>query len=378
MTPKRYAYIDALRGYAILLVIAVHSSQYFNDLPYAVRTLADQGARGVQLFFVASAMTLCMSWQARNDGPLPFYIRRFFRIAPMFYLSIPLFLWARGFEPSIYAPDGIGWRHIAMAATFTHGFMPDTITSVVPGSWSIADEMMFYAILPLLMLGLDRVRFLTAALAVMVAIWVCFAIQRNAYAYAMHIADPAWRAAWGTFLYLWFVQQLPCFLFGMLAFKWIAEGRAVRCPAAIVLISVVAMVLVAFFPTLPFIGRGGLSTQYGFIFAIFALGLGHWQPWFLVNPVIGWIGKVSFSAYLVHLWIISAFAVPHANYAEAFASLTVITVAISSITYLLIEKPFNRVGGRLAKRFGETSAEKGSANNLVQDATIQSAVIQEK
>ena len=44
MTPHRYAYIDAMRGYAILLVIAVHSSQYVGDLSYAVRTLADQGA----------------------------------------------------------------------------------------------------------------------------------------------------------------------------------------------------------------------------------------------------------------------------------------------------------------------------------------------
>jgi len=34
MEVKRYAYIDALRGYAILLVIAVHASQYFSDLPY--------------------------------------------------------------------------------------------------------------------------------------------------------------------------------------------------------------------------------------------------------------------------------------------------------------------------------------------------------
>lgn len=378
MTPQRYAYIDAMRGYAILLVIAVHSSQYFSDLPDAVRTLADQGARGVQLFFVASAMTLSMSWQARHDGAVPFYIRRLFRIAPMYYLSIPLFLWVRGFGPSIYAPDGIGWRQVAMAATFTHGLMPDTITSVVPGSWSIADEMMFYAIFPLLMLGLDRVRFVAAALAVTAAVWVCFGIQRNAYAYAMHITDPAWRATWGTFLYLWFVQQLPCFLFGMLAFKWMAEGRSVRWPAAVVLICVLAMVLVAFFPTLPYIGRGGLTTQYGFIFAIFALGLAHWQPWFLVNPVIGWVGKVSFSAYLVHLWVISTFAVPHSNYAEAFAALTAITIAVSSVTYLVIEEPFNRLGRRLAKRFRETDAEKEPASNLVQHAAIQSAVVQEK
>ncbi len=265
-----------------------------------------------------------------------------------------------------------------MAATFTHGFMPDTITSVVPGSWSIADEMVFYALFPLLMLGLDRLRFVAAALAVIVAMWVCFAIQRNAYAYAMHIADPAWRAAWGTFLYLWFVQQLPCFLFGMLAFKWMAEGRAVRWPAAIVLISVLAMVLVAFFPTLPYIGRGGLSTQYGFIFAIFVLGLAHWQPWFLVNPVIGWIGKVSFSAYLVHLWVISTFAIPHASYAEAFAALTAITVAISSVTYFMIEEPFNRLGRRLAKRILEKRAEGGSAGCLIEAVSTQSAIVQEK
>ena len=378
MTPKRYAYIDAMRGYAILMVIAVHSSQYIGDLPDAVRTLADQGARGVQLFFVASAMTLCMSWQARRDGAMSFYVRRFFRIAPMYYLSIPFFLWARGWGPGIYAPDGIGWRHVAMAATFTHGLMPDTITSVVPGSWSIADEMMFYAIFPLLML-FNRVRFGAAALAVMAVTWLCLRIQGSAAAYiARVVIDPAWRSAWGTFTYLWLVQQLPCFLFGMLAFRWMADGRTVRWPWALVLISMLAMVLVAFFPALPFIGRLGSPIQYGIIFAFFALGLAHWQPWFLVNPVIGWIGKVSYSAYLVHLGIVSTVPIPHANYAEAFLSLTAITIAISSITYLVIEEPFNQLGRRLAKRFRETDAEKEPASSVVQNAAIQSAVVQEK
>ena len=356
MTPKRYEYIDALRGYAILLVIAVHSSQYFSDLPQAVRTLADQGARGVQLFFVTSAMTLCMSWQARHDGPVPFYIRRFFRIAPMYYLSIPLFLWVRGFGPSIYAPDGIGWRHITMAVTFTHGLLPDTITSVVPGSWSIADEMMFYAIFPVLMLGFARVRFATAVLVVVAATWACLLIQQRTNAFVRQIADPSWRDVSATFFYLWIVQQLPCFLFGMLAFKWMAEGRSVRWPRALVLISFFAMVLVAFFPGLPLIGRLDMTKQYGIIFALFALGLAYWRPLLLVNPLIGWIGKVSFSGYLVHLWVISAFAVPHANYPEAFFSLAAITIAISSVTYLVIEQPCNRLGRYLAGRVKESAS----------------------
>lgn len=356
---RRFAYIDALRGYAILLVIAIHSSQYFDHLPNAVRTLADQGARGVQLFFVASAMTLCMSWNARHDGVLPFYVRRFFRIAPMYYLAIPFFLWARGFGPSIYAPDGLGLRHILMAVTFTHGLMPDTITSVVPGSWSIADEMMFYAIFPALIAGLNRIRFPAAALVAVGLTYVSFYIQRRANIYVAYMQDPAWRATTAVFIYLWFVQQAPCFLFGMLVFKWQAEGGAVRWPKAFVLGSLVAMVLLAFFPRLPQIGALGLPIQYGILFAFFALGLSSWQPLLLVNPVICWIGKVSYSAYLVHLGVISAANIPHESYPEAFLSLTAITLAISSVTYFLVEEPFNRLGRYVIKRLSnEAQAEK--------------------
>ena len=378
MTPQRYAYIDAMRGYAILLVIAVHSSQYFSDLPDVVRTLANQGARGVQLFFVASAMTLCMSWQARHDGTIPFYIRRFFRIAPMYYLSIPFFLWARGFGPSIYAPDGIGWRHIAMAATFTHGFMPDTITSVVPGSWSIADEMMFYLVFPLLMLGLSRIHFAAAALAVIIATSVCLIIRQRTGIYVFQIEDPAWRSTWATFNNLGFVLQLPCFLFGVLAFKWMAEGRAVRWPRALVLISLFAMVVLAFLPVLTNVGLATLPIDYAIVFAVFALGLAHWQPWFLVNPVIGWIGKVSFSAYLVHLGVISVFAIPHSNYAEAFFALTTITIVISSVTYLVIESPCNQLGRRVTKWMRRPGARTSSANELGPSSTVQEIAIGER
>src|SRR5262249_1766145 len=48
---KRLAYIDALRGYAILGVMVVHSAQLIPDLSAPWRALTNQGARGVQLFF---------------------------------------------------------------------------------------------------------------------------------------------------------------------------------------------------------------------------------------------------------------------------------------------------------------------------------------
>ncbi len=102
-----FGYIDALRGYAILLVIAVHTSQVAVDLGHISRTLLDQGARGVQLFFVTSALTLMMSRASRNEGVWQFYARRFFRIALMFWLAIAYFVWIDGLAPRNPEPLGL-------------------------------------------------------------------------------------------------------------------------------------------------------------------------------------------------------------------------------------------------------------------------------
>jgi exopolysaccharide production protein ExoZ len=347
LEPRHCDYIDALRGYAILMVIAVHSSQYFSDLSPIARAFADQGARGVQLFFVASAMTLWMSWQSRNDGAPAFYIRRLFRIAPMFYLCLPLFLMLESHGPTTYAPEGVGVRQIIMAATFTHGFMPDAITSVVPGSWSIADEMIFYALFPILMA--IRARFVVNVVVTVLATVGCLVVERYFVGTTSRIADPTWRACWATFYFLWFVNQFPCFLFGMLIARWIAEDRPIRWPVAVVVGSAVLAGLDVVFMPARFAVT--LPVQYGAIFAIFALGLSKWQPILLVNPVICWIGKVSYSAYLIHFLLLSAaVSFPRQNFAIAYVSLAAITIGLSTISYLSIEKPFNRIGRQLARR----------------------------
>jgi hypothetical protein len=65
------SFIDGLRGLAILMVLAVHTSQFVgNDgkgiflIPWIVPYL-NAGARGVQLFFLLSAFTLFSSSRAR-------------------------------------------------------------------------------------------------------------------------------------------------------------------------------------------------------------------------------------------------------------------------------------------------------------------------
>jgi peptidoglycan/LPS O-acetylase OafA/YrhL len=85
-------YIDALRGYAILAVIALHSATLIPSLEWPFHLLAAQGARGVQLFFVVSALTLTLSWHSRAEGAGAFYVRRVFRIVPMFWVAIAFYV----------------------------------------------------------------------------------------------------------------------------------------------------------------------------------------------------------------------------------------------------------------------------------------------
>src|SRR3954449_11320868 len=88
-------YINSLRGWAILLVIGCHVGGCFPEMPYPIKKLTNFGWHGVQLFFIASALTLIMSWH-RTDAAfcsksIKFLIRRYFRIAPMYYFGVILY-----------------------------------------------------------------------------------------------------------------------------------------------------------------------------------------------------------------------------------------------------------------------------------------------
>jgi exopolysaccharide production protein ExoZ len=94
---------DFLRGIAILGVIVVHTSQVFPSKIEAVDTLAGFGRLGIQLFYFISALTMCYTWTLRPSETNPirkFYIRRAFRIAPLFWIAIPTYLLVNGSQES--------------------------------------------------------------------------------------------------------------------------------------------------------------------------------------------------------------------------------------------------------------------------------------
>ena len=164
---KRFEFVDALRGLAILGVIIVHSGQQISNLPSWFKSITQNGARGVQLFYIVSAFTLYYSLKyvrvSEKRLYLNFFIRRFFRIAPLFYVAIIFFLWKDGFGPRHFLGDApsITLSNILSTFFFVNGVNPYWITSIVPGGWSIAVEMTFYATLPFIF---NKIKTLTQAI----------------------------------------------------------------------------------------------------------------------------------------------------------------------------------------------------------------------
>src|SRR6185369_10001679 len=103
-------FIDSLRGIAIIGVLVIHCGQV-GIINYSgfFQSIILNGAIGVQLFFVASAFTIFLTYSNRyNKETAPvgnFFIRRFFRIAPMYYFGIIYFLWQDGFGVRYWLGD---------------------------------------------------------------------------------------------------------------------------------------------------------------------------------------------------------------------------------------------------------------------------------
>jgi peptidoglycan/LPS O-acetylase OafA/YrhL len=368
MNPNHYRFIDALRGYAILLVMATHASQVSTAWQGIGRKLVDQGARGVQLFFVASALTLIMSWKARNEGAAPFYARRLFRIAPMFWLGTAFFVWLDGFGPRYFAPNGISGFDVLLTALFSHGWHPETITSVVHGGWSIAVEMTFYLAFPLLMF---LVRGWLSASLLFIAANV---VASYSFDYFWEHRGSLWPGVSddlaSTFLHLWFPTQLPVFATGFLMFYAVRNLRDALAPGwlvAILAAALIAMLALALEPSLANLFHINLYTAFGICFAAFGFCLSGGAARWLVNGPICHLGKVSFSAYLWHFAILgmltkvakagfdplNMLTEPHGflYFLGFFPALVLLTTLCSTITYRLIEKPMIRIGNKLIERY---------------------------
>ena len=159
---RRMASIDGLRGLAALSVFMFHGWLYTMPEPSASNrsTVGDYAAHelrlGLVLFFVLSGYLLSRPWFAaaldeRRPPDLRRYLRaRVARIAPGYYVallgSIGL-LWGLSGTPGVRLPPA---GELPLFFVFAQNTSPSSVMKLNPPMWSLAVEVSFYALLPVL------------------------------------------------------------------------------------------------------------------------------------------------------------------------------------------------------------------------------------
>ena len=116
------------------------------------------------------------------------------------------------------------------------------------------------------------------------------------------------------------------------------------------------MLLIPFLEGIKYALPLGLTTTYAIAFSLFGFALMNWPNSPIIGHSIIWIGKVSYSAYFVHFLVLHYLPTLHLtgrpviDVAVAYLIVVIITVGISSATYLMIEQPMIRFGSAMIDR----------------------------
>jgi peptidoglycan/LPS O-acetylase OafA/YrhL len=307
----RLEVLDGLRGIAVLLVLWYHVWEIsWLRAPFSwLQFVPETGFIGVHLFFFLSGFVITFPFvRAIAAGqPVPtwrhFYYRRFIKIVPSYLLSIAI-AYLIGYA-ALVSNGAPVWRELLTHLLFIHTWWLDTYGAINGVLWTLAVEVEFYLIFPLLLFCFRRSAVATAAVMIALALawrlWqahCCFSTTYPAYS-----------------------ENLPGFLdifaFGMLtAWAFARTGqrvRASRIKVAMPLVAIAGFVLLVQLLLGMFEMRtapsweqaGQLTTRvfYGLAFALIAYGsLCAPRAWEIVlaNPPLRFLAFVSYNLYLYH------------------------------------------------------------------------------
>ncbi|MBN2623839.1 MAG: acyltransferase [Acidimicrobiales bacterium] len=339
--------LDGLRGVAVILVVVYHVGGVL--WPSARSWLLPGGMFGVDLFFVLSGFLITSLLVGEHDGRgridlVGFARRRLLRLVPAMtgLLAAVLGLALAG---RMYAVDATlssaGW-----ALTFTANWaMADDRPAVMGHLWSVAVEGQFYAMWSIVVVVALRFRRhlgVVAAIAATgvaaVAWWRYVEMGRGANLFHVYM---------GTF------TRLDAPLVGALAGVAVASGSVDRLRGrAASLVSAVGLVVVvvaAFTlgPFEPVLYRGAFTLVAGAgacaVVGAVRAGDGVLVRALGARPLV-LAGMVSYSLYLWHLPIFDWLERATPGWSPVVRSVVgvVAAVAVSTVSYLYVERPFLR------------------------------------
>lgn len=345
--------LDGLRALAITLVFVYHADILFTaghraPLPAGLEFIR-AGHTGVSLFFVLSAFLLAQPFLAEAEGGPRvargrYYARRALRILPLYWLAVVAAV--------VSSPVPGANVRAGFAYLFFLNSLPALAEPMLPWSvvwWSLAIEVQFYVVLPLLASRMGRV-----VGGVLVGLYAV------AYIAFLLGAFPAGGTEYQRFLlgYGTMFGRAPLFLAGIAAAViYRRHGHALRArfasrrPDVLLLGLLVALGIVL----ASVAGAGVVRVDAGPTHAWHLLEGMLWASVLLLvvlvplrlkvlftNRVAVGIGIVSYSILILHVPVLAAFAQAEGRVPRAAlgAAAYLACLGCAALTYLVVERPF--------------------------------------
>ena len=349
MGPHEYRFINLFRAFAAFWVLAAHCMIWggWYGIPLPSAKLA------VDLFMMISGF-LMVATTSRGMDARKFWMRRLFRIAPAYYLSLLVavvcqhwFLqgyaelqalnpgrWQAG---GTYDPARIQYtaENIGLHLSFLFGLSPDYSFSTMLPDWSLSLEMQFYAVFPALAWAMFRFG------PIRVAALLCV-LALIATPYVPQFREPSLL-----------VLKLNYFVAGMLACYALVSRRVAAVCAAVVLSGLgLGYGAAAFIPVVLMVAMLWLGSQE------MAAATPAWVARITGSRLVTFASDVSYGVYLFHGFFISACGLLFAEIqmplpyrgVMMFALVTAGTYGLGWLVYTYVEQPCIRIGRRIPAR----------------------------
>lgn len=337
--------INALTSLRLIFAMMVFGAHCYVIDDFFSTHFFKEGFVGVSFFFVLSGFIIAYNYQHKQEenktDRKTFWVARFARVYPLHWLT--LFV-AAVLGNYVVASGGMDWlAHFFASLTLTNAYIPkaDYFFSFNSPSWSLCCEQLFYFCFPFLIpLAKSYRRLLYMFLAMAAAVVV-----------GMYLTPPEEIKGY------WYVNPItrfPDFILGMLLFRLYEhlKNRNITAWQGNIMEIVSVAVFMAFYlyaSDIPKVYR--YSCYYwlpvAMVIISFALQKGIISR-LLNNRLMVTGGEISYSFYLIHLFILLSYAEWQKTAAlriEWYYSVPVlfaVVILLSLLSYCYFEKPMNK------------------------------------